>query len=159
LSFNEATFLWANFRRKRRPTQQPLNGTQKLIPEQYRCEVSGPQDHWPIPRSVVPKVRGHGEKLHKRQRKHPRQRQEKLLHDFFSTLTPTPEEQQNHPRSEKSEEQHVPTGVEIKQYIHAANQTKLCYKKDSITLPHCGSCRPSVSSSTFDRRQVYVDQA
>jgi hypothetical protein len=38
----------------------------------------------------MPQVHGHGEKLHKRQRKHPAQSQENLLYGFFSTLPLAP---------------------------------------------------------------------
>jgi len=108
--------------------QQPLNRPKQLITKQYRRKVRRPQNHRPIPRSVTPKVRGHGEKLHKRQSKHPCKSQKNLLFNFFSTLTPAPDDKQNSPRNEKRKEQHIPARVEIKDHVHAAIQTRSCYK-------------------------------
>jgi hypothetical protein len=105
--------------------QQTLNRPKQLITKQYGREVGRPQNHRPVARCVIPKVRGYREKLHKRQREHASQSQENLLFNFSSALTVTPDEQEKEPRPEKGEEQHVPTGIEVKQYIHAADQISL----------------------------------
>ena len=70
---------------------EPLDEPEQLVPEQYRREVSWPQNHGPVSRRVVPQVSGHGEELHEPQGDQPAESQEGLLLNLSVPLAIAPD--------------------------------------------------------------------
>jgi len=76
---------------------EPFDGPEQLVPEQYRHEVRRPQNHGPIPRRIVPQVRGHGEELHEPEGEQPAESQEYLFLNLSYALALAPYNQQGCP--------------------------------------------------------------